>query len=906
MRHAERRAHRHLLRTCSAWLAALLLYGCTGGLSCDGSTAACLSAYPYPQSALPNGTATVDNAVRVRMTQAGLDLLRNNLRDVLLAAFETDPGNPERLRVDLGPFELVGSSFANSWVGRRPNGQLLPTYAILDAASLTDQISFVFIDGAARGGLRVRLSNVAVGIDARVFAEWASFGTGACDLRGTACPASDPNCGIVTTLTLDIDIYPDVGQGAQCQLGTGECFLIDVQIADFALGDIDSDSLDIAVPPHDDNDCGAGAPPGCEPECSDSFPFVSNSFECDALCGAADFLTDVLAEVGGFLNQTLEPALASTLELAIRDALSDFDGAPLSASERYDLREPLSDVAHPTTLDIAYFLAPTGNAFDVNCPGTQCAQTRGMDLVLKTGYEAAPPLPGTDALAPPHPCVNPLEGADFAARYGASEFFAPDAVPLDGEYLGEPYHFGSSVARQGVNQALFAAYNTGIFCLEIDSDRVHALSEGAFPLTAGTLDLLTEGKLRQFAPPSAPAVLTLMPSGPPRMRYGAGTNDEGHMILEMQDVVVSFYVLVFERYTRVFAVKADISAELTLFADAATETLQLAIVNGPRVENFDESYNELLPGVDFGEVLGSLVGLAFDALLGQDLAFSYNLTTAISESLGVPLYVDFRGLETVPPVGTREFLNFYIALSNTPPPSPRMARLPQHFTRADAPLRLAAPHVVADENAPAAGGVTERSLVGEVALAPLDGSLPDDAEYFARVDFGPWRGPLRPSASGHLHLKDPKLALVGAHRIELRGRVAAPGAPFFAQGDLRLWTDPLAPRVALTWEAAGVRASGSDIGSPAEQLRYAFSIDHGPFGAFAADAFLTWADLAGARHLRVRAQDAAGNVSKPAWMDLRARGPGVRGDTARSDTARRDTARRAAHPADATAAQESR
>lgn len=846
------------------------LYGCTGGLSCGGDSGGCINAYDYPQSNLSNGVATVDDGARMRMTQAALDFLRAHLQDILVAAFETVPGNPNQIRFDVGSFDIANSSYANARIGKRPDGSEFPTYILIDADELADRLTFQFLEGA-RDGVRVRIQNLPIGVKARAFADWTVFGftgTAGCDVVGTRCPANDPDCGIVTEVTFDVMVYPDVGQGPQCDTGQGECMLVDVRVGAFSLGGIGAGDLDISVPPFRDVNVGQGngcnyadAPPLCEPECSDPFVGQSADWECRELCGAADFLADAVLAIGGALAGFLEPILANTIEGAIRDALADFDGAPLSLSTPIDIAELSNEIVNPTAHPLGFLIAPTGNAFDVSCPtGVNCAQTRGMDLILRSGIEATPPpASDEDPLDVPHPCVVPLSGAAFAAHYdGQGEFRAPDAQPLTGAYNGSPYHVGMSLARAAVNQALFATYNAGVLCMQLDSEDVHVLAEGAFPLSAGTLDLLTEGKLRQFAKPTAPALLTVVPSKPPKLSLGAGNDAEGHIIADWDDVEISFYVLVYERFSRIFAVDVDISASLTVFVDPSDQTLRVAVTDGPTIDGFVSKYNELLPGVSFDEVLESLVSLAFDSLLGDDLGFGYDISGALADALGVPLYIDFRGLETVPQTGTREFLNVYLSFSNTPV-SPRVAGLPSGLRLADERGLVRLADV---EGAP--------SPRGELRLLGVSRGLTPEHEVFAQVDFGTWRGPFRPGEDGVVTVRDPKLALVGEHTLHFRVRHADdPTSLVDMDGSLRLWVDEQAPWAELVpVEGGALEARGQDVGTAPEHLTFSWRFDDGAWSDPSAERRLEARALEGVRRVSVRAHDLAGNVSRPVTVDL--------------------------------------
>ncbi|MFZ9889444.1 MAG: hypothetical protein ACO3JL_18270, partial [Myxococcota bacterium] len=375
----------------AAWLLPLLslgLYGCTAGLSCSGQGAgACINAYPYPQSTLSNGVAFVDDGLRLRMTQAGLDFLQANLKTILIGAFGPDPSDPDLVRIEVDDIVDLGSGIT---LGGIENGERYPTALLLPVNALADQLRFEFVQGA-RDGLRARVQNLVVGLDARVFGAYDVGGlftaTAACDVDGTAdnlCPSDAPGCQALTKVSFDVYIYPDVGQGTQCIVSTGECFRIDVDVRDVALGSISNSSLEISVPPT----CQSGSP-SCSQECSDG---ADRDLECTVACVAVDFVADIVAGISGALLGILEPFLATVVEQAVREALSEFDGAPLSISDTLDLAELSEDLINESAHPLGYAIAPTGNAFDVNCvAGTSCAEATGMDLLLKSGAEASPP-----------------------------------------------------------------------------------------------------------------------------------------------------------------------------------------------------------------------------------------------------------------------------------------------------------------------------------------------------------------------------------------------------------------------------------------------------------------------------------------------------------------------------------
>jgi MYXO-CTERM domain-containing protein len=848
----------------------LATLGCSGGLNCGSG---CSDAYAFPQStaAVPNGAQFVDNGVRMRLTQAGLDFLRENLEAILLSQFPARPGSPGTIQITLPPTTLLAGN-PGVTLGQGPE-ETYPTNILIDVAAFSQRMTLQLDD--AQDAIRLGVTNLPVGIDARVFGEANVVGftpNAACQIIGTDCPANDPNCGIVTRLSLTMLIKARVGRGAECDEagGVGECLKIDVDLENFDLGDIGAGSLRIEVPPNagnlgfsffDQQGCNlAGAPPNCSPTCSDrggGDPFGAND-ECEILCAAVDFLSDILLTIGGALENVLQPIIGPIMERAIVNALEDVDGAPLAASGRLDVAGFAPGILPEGALDLGFAIAPTGSAFDVNRPA---GGALGIDVILKSGFEAAPPLDTSDGSAVPHPCIRPIEGLEFGALYGGrTEFFVPQNIvtPLTGTFNDEVYHLGASVAKATINQTMFALYNTGALCLEISSDAISGLTGGGFQLSAATLDLLTQGKLKQFADANAPAIVTLNPAQPPVVRYGAGTVDEGHIIVSWPNVEVGFYVLMFERFSRVFAVSADISLEVAVFNEPGTETLRIAVVDGPNVGNFRENFNELLPGVSFSEVLESLIGVAFDAALGDGLEFNYDVGSTLSDLLGIPVFIDFQGIETAP-ANQREVLNVYLAMTSTRP-QPRVA--------GSAGLRLADDRGLLRVPDAEDYGTTTRAVIptGELHLDVDDG---EGREFFARVDFGAWRGPLV-ARDGVLVVRDAKLRLTGEHVVTIRSRFAddpnslepADEAPSFT-----VHVDGLPPQVRLERRGDFIVARGSDDATLEGDLEYAWQLDDGAMGDFAVLDRLALGDI-DARRVRVVARDRAGNVSKPAAIDV--------------------------------------
>lgn len=830
-------------------LLALLLVApsCADG---GGTGTSCVAGdYDYPQSTLPNGVTAVSPGARARVTQAGLDFLQARLPALLEGldgAFVTDPTFPEFFRIEVvDEIEVVGTP--RIALGVDGDGDwATPTRFWLNRAPLEQELRFAFQEGDPEG-IAAHVEDLVIGIDGRLYTDFG-VSEAACDLVGTntgVCPPEATTCAglpLLTTASFDVFIYPRIAFGSDCNdPNGGACYKIVADVANVELGPFDQSSVEIDPAPN----CNDPTPdPACSPECSDTGVFDSDGdAECLATCGLQDFVADAVSGLAGALESLLDSVLDDFVANALGDALADIDGQSAELTGTFALDEVLTGIATGGARDLGFLFVPTPETFDVNCaPGTNCDQARGMDFLLRTGFEAVPVEGGQGA----HPCVVPLDTTTFEELYGATDFEVSDTAPLTGELDdGTPYHFGASLSLASVNQAMFAAYNSGALCIELDSDGVWSLTDGGFNLSAGLVNTLSGQRLEEFADPSAPAVLTVVPSEPPVARFGAGDDSEGHLVVTWDRVVVGFYVVVNHRFARVFAVETNLTLELAANLDATTGELELSVVRGPTVEGFEEVYSELLPDVPFDEVLEGLLGVALDQLLGDTLSFAFDLPldTLLTDITGVPIGLEFQGLETLGAGAELEFLTVYFSLMDGPSSSPRTAAVPSR-------LRLQA--------------VEPRSvlLAGELQ------ALPDGVEALARTDGGLWRGPFR-TADGALRVGDPKLAFTREHVVELRLRRAGSHGAWQPAEPVRFWVDGEPPRAALARDGDALVASATDIGSPADRLRFAWALD-GAWGDYDDVTSLPLASLDGVRRVSVRARDEAGNVSSPVTIDLAA------------------------------------
>lgn len=656
----------------------LTLATLAGHLAC--AQGACGTAYVYPSSGLDEGVEPLTGGARLRLTQAGLDFLQDRLPALLATVSDqltVDPNQPDFFRIELtDALELSASprvAFATDSDG---NFERATTFWV-GRDALTAGLRFALVEGNPEG-IAARVENLPVGLEGRLFTGNATT-EAACEVRGNnraVCPGGAGNCAgvpLLTTVSFSLVLVPELVSASACanpQLGP--CIDFRVEVAEVDLGPLDGNDLDLdPAPPCQNGD----TPPRCSPECSDTTLLDSSGdAECRLLCGAQDAVAGVVTGIAGALERALGDFLQGWVSDALGEALVGVAGAPAQATGRVSLVETLPMLPATAPLDLGYLVGVAAPGFDVNCaPGTDCATARGLDILLATGFE---PAPAPD-VAPPHPCVVPVVGERYAALYGAAGLAVPPGAPLAGLAGAEPSHVGLSFSRAALNQALLALYHSGALCLELDSDAIDALTAGGFSFRAGTLNTLTGGRLGDVVRPEAPALLTLMPREPPIARLGAeargGTVQDATIALDWRDIEVSAYVYAYERFTRLFAVDVDLDLTLRVGAPPGSETLELVVVEGPNLGGFRPSYGEWVTDVAFGDVLEGILGVALEPVLGQALAFSFDLGlgASLSQSTGVPLALSVDALVTVPapgasPSSVHEFLNLYLSLRDAP------------------------------------------------------------------------------------------------------------------------------------------------------------------------------------------------------------------------------------------------
>lgn len=452
------------------------------------------------------------------------------------------------------------------------------------------------------------------------------------------------------------------------------------------------------------------------PECSDG----STSAECRLACGAGDLaaeigetLYDVFAAQINALLQPVVQGLASRLIDAFTEQPLAIEGA---------LHPRIIASLLPTAVDahpLAFRAAPSPDGFTLRSAGDD---GDGIGLTADIGLDAIdhPCVPGVDAPPP----------------------FVPGPAPtLTGyDYLGQPYHLGLALSAAVVNRAAWVAYRGGVLCAALSTDEIDALLGQR--IDTGALALILPG-VAELAQGPRPIRVAFDPAFTaadlPLATFFAVPDDGGipqaGIALRLPRLGVSFYAQIEERWTRLFAAQVSVAVDLIV---QATPDNRLAIMVGqPRLEGLRQTYNELLTGANLPDLLTLITDLLTSALLREGLAFDLGLDGLVEQISGLPLDARIAALRV--DGADADFLSVLIRMA--------LAR------------RGAGARAVVNTQA--------RLIDVSPGVATLAVTATADALYQWRVGDGPWR-PLRRAPGGQLRVDDPRLMLLGEHRVAVR------------------------------------------------------------------------------------------------------------------------------------------
>ena len=811
---------------------------CGGGGGCGGCGD---GSYQFPENDPNRPDAVVqDDILRVRINQTFLDFIKPQLPDLIASQLGAAGGGmyvdaQNILHIPLPDIDAFDIGIADA--------RLRQAEALLFLNDLDDNLDIRFEEP---NGVRLTIDGIRLGISARI-KENVIGSTSSCPIFGDIGPRNPGEPKHAAELSIGALIDPGVGPRPD--------YPLDIRVN---VDSVSIDDLDLDVP---------GSSVYCqEPECQDCAVEVAGTcldpggrcVECNIFCGG---VTNAVVNLAVALIDLIRPiinrVLTPIVEGLLGNTLNNLNGSSAKVETQLDLAALAGLDALKTANPLGVLVAPTPGRFPVGDRGNGL----GMEVTMNGGTE------GEIA-----DCIGEI--ADFIPNPG------PVPTPPALDKKGRPYHLFTSFSSSFLNQGLYSAHRSGTLCIRLGSEDVRDLTGGAFTLNASLLSILASD-ITELAKDTAPVIIELKPRNPAFIDLGTGEvtgqdamgNDiyDWLMKLTLEDLGIAFHVFIHDRYVRVFEVTSDVFVGLNVVV-LPDNQLQIAL-GELRIDDFTETFNEILPNADFADVLPTLLDLALGAVLNQSLTFDVDITNAVSDALGgAPLFLRVNDIYRD---GTQED---YLAMTLTFTSS----ATGNLMLTADTQARLHEEHGLlawagAESNRKVATGQLHLQVGDGLGATPASGHAAL-LEYQVRVDRGLWRTPRPAQADGSLWVEDAKLKLPGRHEVEVRARYQGDYQSLDVTPEtLSVLVDPVPPRITARLADDGVEVRVTDtLTDDASQLALVARAAGGDWqpvpllamGPGEAVAVLAYAELGGVERLELKATDASANESRVAQVRL--------------------------------------
>jgi hypothetical protein len=441
-------------------------------------------------------------------------------------------------------------------------------------------------------------------------------------------------------------------------------------------------------------------------------------------------------------------------------------------------------------------------------------------------------------------CVPQRDPPDLTpAPY--SDAFSGNTRPAD----DVPFHVGIGIHKKFLDAAGYAAYDSGLLCLDVGPREVAQLTTGTFQLLAGSILELTHDE-------EAPVVLSVRPQNPlyftlsePVVTQDPGTGEyeieTPLMTVRSQDFALDFYVFMDYRFIRAFRLLADLAIPVALVVNSQNQLVpvlgdltdafeNLRVVESSLLEEDPATMATLFPSIlsIAAGFIGDLGAIDLPDLQGFQLVLDDGSITSVDNDTLLAIYANLAYSAPSPKGGQFSVATMAdIVERHVPPAGSRIGTMEEYRER---------------------GPAVTLALSGE---APDDSSAPLEWQY--RVNGGFWS---LFTDSPVVFLRRPDFLLQGRHRIEVRGRVK--GSPRTLDPEpatLEFLVDTGAPKLEVLREGQTVAWQGWDNLTEPGSLEYSISLAGGPFVPWTGPGTSLELPEGFAGAVKVRVRDEAGN-----------------------------------------------
>ena len=788
----------------------LVAVGCS---TSGGMSGGCAAMQP-----LPNGRYTgpkTDNAVNIRLSQAGIGYLNSNWQS-LVSVFA--PGNQLTL-----PIACSAPSFPVLGVVRIADQNRDYTCNPGEVANVAVTVTGFSLTPASPDKLN---ASISLSIDTgKIYATIdGSICNLRCSVRFNSAANSPVSNQISATIKFSIDTKWD-------------------KLLAFEVSGINGTQI-----------CGASGAPA-EPQCINvnDLDLSSEGGVCSLTCSGADW-----DPVKTFVLQQLSPTLQTQIQTAVKGQSCEACGTGLPACPQYPgavstcMNDVCTDAATmkcvPRFLGtegrvamgafLGSFGAPANSQLDLSiAAGSSVAVDTGLSMGTRAGITSVNVASCVPQLTAP--ALLAVTAPNFEAEAGTGS---------------AGFHVGLGISSSFLNTAFFQAHQSGALCLQLSTANVGLINTGLFKTFLPSL-----GKLATRDGKDAPMMVALRPAKAPTITVGQGTYDaitkkpiKPLITIALPELSIDFYAQIDDRMTRLFTLTADITLPLSLIFEGCDKVSPAIGDLRMLISNIKTSNSEMLaedPNV-LADLIPAVVGLAEPALANALKPFALpalgNFKLKVNET---------KGLGNISGTDAYNHLGLYATLlpssASCAVSSPRlMASLKRSEIPTKAQMKLTG------HGMPLPKAILSVGTTGKAGTS----------EYSVRVDSGLW-SEFHQAVAGEFEVTHPRFLLQGQHTIEVRARVAEDAHGISQPEPIGFTVDWDAPDITITTEAGSdlLKVTAVDQVSPANRLEFAYALGEEAFSGFGPAREVSLRGVEAAGGVRIQVRDEQGNVAEARW-----------------------------------------
>lgn len=802
-----------------------------------GSSSSCSCLAPIPGGEPPDmgfkADKKIPNAVQARLSSNAINFITTKIKDILSIALKDQTGGTGSLTFEIPYSESGGDCKTYICTNRNCSVTITPNSAQLDLIA-PDTINFKINTNIKSNKIKVKYEqNLLLGC-ATLFNCDVSIDIKNRDVTGSIKIFDDPFTNFFTFDVPADKINVEIKADDIKIEGNFGCDIVNWNlIKSIALGFFNvKEKIQSEIPP-------AVAKASCEACGGQNDPPCPKGSTCqkyngDNYCVAAS------------TNKCVAKPLGAIGRLDLSSMLKDFASGLEATLDLYAVAgdfPPYPPKIRDKGIDIQV-IGGTDAERNMCVPETEPPKLDGGAIPLLSLSNSAAICQSCD---PNNPVCPP--DATCSSKYGIC---LKDEV--NGVCPDVPFMAGIGVNEYFLRKFFWDAFNSGLLCLNIDSATVPQLTSGVLSMLLPSLKELTDGK-------NTSVLISLRPTKAPEVKIGRGllkiNGDKKEIfrpliLLTIPQLSIDFYAVVYDRYTRIFTLAADLEVPIALDVvekekpdpndpNKKIRVTELVPVLGDltnAIRNIVISNSELLAEKpeDIAKQLSSLIGTLVGPLLGgaglsgfelPDLQGFVLKIRSISgdvpyDAINDPTCNDFN--DSAPPCYYK-FLNIFADLDLAPQTSP-------------APLYTPSIAIKSVEK-------------GRIIFINND----QDYEYSFRIGNGLWTF----FVSGkEISIDVPETNFEAIYKIDIRYRKKGCDIYRSIEQPLVAIVDFTPPEVELTKEGDTVFVKVRDIISTREKIIVEYSFDGVNYSLLREESFKIMPE---AEYLYIRATDEAANVT---------------------------------------------